>query len=256
MKTQLIKFLNHPVTIPAVVGVAGAACGFAAGVWYTRRKITTFSVEQVGEAIEGERFEVLSFDTIEHVRLIPNHPSSDDFDPNVIPDDFPQPPTNERHWGTMSVIPKPDTDELDDIVADYQPDNMVNIFLNRGDPGEGWDWASELEARSTDAPYIIHIEEFVGQESGYNQDTVTYYAADDVVVDDHDEVMEDYRKLMGELKFGHGSQDRNIVYIRNDKWGTEWEVLLDSGSYLESVVSEKAMNEIKHHRVPKFRNEE
>jgi hypothetical protein len=232
MKTKIIEILNQKATLPVVAGVAGVAVGFFAGRYYQKRKTPMVVLSEL--------------DTVEQLQL--------DFEEVVVRpthvDNHPSVPREEKLPRLHAV---PDETGPEDVVVP----RSVNIFITRGDPGDGWDWSSELEQRRPDKPYIIHIEEFVGQESGFNQDTVTYYAADDVIVDEQEQVISHYRELMGELLFGHGSQDANIVYVRNDKMGVEWEVLYDASSYLQSVISEHAMEEIiKHHRVPKFRKEE
>lgn len=129
----------------------------------------------------------------------------------------------------------------------------VNIFTNNNND---WDYEAELSSRKPGEPYILHQDEFISDEMGYRQDTCTYYQGDDVMTDPHDSPIYNYKSLMGELKFGHGSNDPNVVYIRNESMEMEWEVLLHTGFYSYEVLGyefeKDAQDEIRH-SVQKFR---
>lgn len=123
-----------------------------------------------------------------------------------------------------------------------------------------WDYEQELSTRSEDRPYVIHKDEYFGDEFGNRQETMTYYAGDDIMADPLDTIIPNYAKLMGELKFGHGSGAPDVVYIRNEKEGMEWEVLLEQGYYMVEVLGhtmeKQADEEIRHSQaVLKFRRD-
>ena len=109
----------------------------------------------------------------------------------------------------------------------------VNVFFNHDDD---WDYDLEMSQRTKTDPYIIHQDEFINDEMGFHQETVTYYQGDDTMTDEHDSPIYNYEDIMGELKFGHGSNDKNVVYIRNESLGMEWEVLLDQGYYSREKI--------------------
>jgi hypothetical protein len=133
---------------------------------------------------------------------------------------------------------------------------VTNVFANLD---EGWDYEAELATRDPKIPYIIHQEEFVNDEMGYRQETLTYYRGDDIMADSHDTPIYGYGDLMGELRFGHGSRDKNVVYIRNEGIHMEWEVLLHSGHFATEVLGIEAEKEIEQnelrHSVHKFRRD-
>jgi hypothetical protein len=142
----------------------------------------------------------------------------------------------------------------EDEEIDLTP-SRVNIFL---DADSGWNYEYEIQHRTPDVPYVIHADEFINDEMGYKQKTVTYYETDDIMADEADVPIYNWPTLMGELKWGHGSKDKNVVYIRNEKEHKEWEVLLHSGSYEIEVQGLRIdRGELMHsqHRVPKFRND-
>lgn len=124
-----------------------------------------------------------------------------------------------------------------------------------------WDYEAEVAQRTREAPYVIHEDEFVQNEKGYIQGAVTFFEADGVMANDDDVPIHDYVKIMGELKFGHGSGDPTVVFIRNDELGLEWEVQKDPNSYETIVLGHDIENqyeqsELKHsNSLGRFRDE-
>lgn len=121
-----------------------------------------------------------------------------------------------------------------------------------------WSWDEEVANREGKQIYIIHKDEYDSQEAeGYVQSTVEYYQGDDILTDMDDSVVFDYPTHIGEdnLKFGHGSCDPSIVFIRNDHLMTEYEVIVNTGSYHLEVLGEEIENNLSAEKpvVPKFR---
>jgi hypothetical protein len=111
----------------------------------------------------------------------------------------------------------------------------VNVFAER----DTFDYGEELPLRTEDKPYIISHDEFMGAEKGYDQNSLTYYEGDDVLADEREAPIEDVDGTVGNanlLKFGHGSRDNNIVYVRNDHLELEFEIARDQGRYSEKVL--------------------
>lgn len=134
----------------------------------------------------------------------------------------------------------------------------INIFATSGD---NWDYEKELEGRSPDQPYIIHRDEFFAEEMDYSQLTLTFYEGDEIMVDDQDAPVYNWADITGPLHWGHGSDDPNVVYIRNDKRKAEFEVLRHTGLYSSEVlgieIEENArVRDLKHSESPrKFRTD-
>ena len=119
----------------------------------------------------------------------------------------------------------------------YEEEDVVvhrNIFQNHG-PSD----RNELDRsnRSSTRPYIIDQDEFTQADLEYNQNTLTYYEADGVLVDEQDQPVP-IAQTVGEknLQFGNASGDVNIVYIRNDSLEVDFEVCRSFGSYTEEVL--------------------
>lgn len=124
-----------------------------------------------------------------------------------------------------------------------------------------WDYEKELQTRTSSEPYVLHKDEFYANELDYVQVTLTYYNGDDILVDEDDTPVYNYHQVVGQTKFGHGSGDPNVVYVRNDKRKAEYEILFDPGMYSKEVLGldierNTRANDLRHsNHVPRFHME-
>lgn len=130
------------------------------------------------------------------------------------------------------------------------------------DTSDDWDWEAERNHREKAQIYIIHKDEYMNDEMGYSQDSLTYYQGDQVLVDSLDKPIYNHTNFVGhDLRFGHGSDDPNVVYIRNEREKMEYEIILHTGYYLAEVEGleveeEYAERDLRHSVAPmKFRKE-
>lgn len=102
---------------------------------------------------------------------------------------------------------------------------------------DGWDYASELAQRSPEQPYVIHKDEF-GESELYSQTSYIYYSVDDVLTDTDRTPVPHGDLVVGQdnLKWGHGSEDRDTVFIRNERMELEIEITRVPQSYEEEVL--------------------
>ena len=103
-----------------------------------------------------------------------------------------------------------------------------------------WNYPEELANRDDQRPYIIHQDEYKQGESGYDQTTYTYYAEDGVMIEEGStDPMTNIDMTVGLdnlSRFGHGADDIDVMFIRNDQLELEMEVCRHPGSYEEEVV--------------------
>jgi len=102
-----------------------------------------------------------------------------------------------------------------------------------------WNYNKEIQTRDRNHPYIIHQNEFEESFPEYQQLQWTYYAGDDILCDERDEVVVRPELVVGEAnlkRFGHGSGDPNMIYIRNDRLEIEWEITRSFKSHAEEVL--------------------
>lgn len=137
--------------------------------------------------------------------------------------------------------------------VDEQEEVRVNVFMAESD--DSWDYETELQQRDGSEPYIIHADEYINDEMGYKQDTVTYYEADDIMADISDTPIYNWRTIFGPLEWGHGSKDKNVVYIRNENMRKEWEVLRHHGSFETEVAGMDYAKAELRHSILKFRDD-
>jgi hypothetical protein len=100
-----------------------------------------------------------------------------------------------------------------------------------------WDLASEMERRDPDTPYVIEHDEFVLSDN--STQTLTYFEGDGVLADEQDEHIPDTDGVVGDenlLRFGHGSKDPNVVYVRNESIGVDFEIVRNPGKYTEQIL--------------------
>jgi hypothetical protein len=88
-------------------------------------------------------------------------------------------------------------------------------------------------------PYVIPQDQFFNPDAGYaRQITITYFVESNVLVDESDDKLDDeaVERLIGRdnlSRFGQQSTDANVVYVRNEREKTDFEVVRDTGAYEE-----------------------
>lgn len=94
-----------------------------------------------------------------------------------------------------------------------------------------------------DLIYSISTDDFFNEteeESSYDKITLTYYTKDLTLADDRDEMIPHPYSILGEpgmnLEFGLDPRDPDVIYIRNDKIATDFEILRSDESYVEAVL--------------------
>lgn len=100
----------------------------------------------------------------------------------------------------------------------------------------------DRSVRTLDKPYVISIDEYhEDEDEGQEKITITYYVGGEtpILATEDGRVIDDIEYAVGEnnlQRFGEGSQDPNIVYIRNHQNGLDYEVVRSQRSYSEAVL--------------------
>jgi hypothetical protein len=138
--------------------------------------------------------------------------------------------------------------------VELEDDELINVFDEPQEHVDHWDYAEEIKTRRFDVPYVIHKDEFFENEGDYTQAELTYYEGDDVLADAKDDIIDDqdaYIGLANLAKFGHGSQDPVIVYVRNVELEIDFEITHSDGKYAHEVhgfPDELQHSEPRHHK--------
>lgn len=103
-----------------------------------------------------------------------------------------------------------------------------------------------------DEPYSIDPEEFGNKEDeGWDTMVLTYFA-DGVLIDDADEIVEQPEVVVGldNLKIFEEFPDATCVYVRNETWRTDFEILRDDWKWsdLQEPQVEKKPHQLQNRR--------
>lgn len=240
-------FRNNPAIIIGVAVVAAGAAGFAA--WKISEKRTAARYEEIltQEIEQAKQFYMRlgksdEFSTPESavealvpenvVSAVNSYQGKDKAIPYNRPADIP--------------APEPGEETVQAIVTE----KTVNVFVEAAVDPSVWDLQHEIANREPDKPYVISLAEFQENEEGHEQQTLQYYEEDDVLCDSRDQPIDATDYTVGDdnlVRFGHGSEDGNVVYIRNERLDTDFEVLRSTGSYQKEVLGHEPITSSLRH---------
>lgn len=203
--------------------IVGFAVGFYIGHRYNKEKIKAEAYSQSEKEVEKIR-------ELYQQKTVAAEPK-----PSV------EQVMEERGYSTKEIETQPRPTKPSVVVEEPVHSAPPVVTYEGGkDKNRGWSYPNELQNRSDEKPYIIHQDEFKHGESGYDQTTYTYYAADEVMVEEGSiEPIQNVDVTVGLAnlhRFGHGSDDIDVVFIRNDQLELEIEVCRHPGSFEEEVV--------------------
>jgi hypothetical protein len=127
--------------------------------------------------------------------------------------------------------------ELEETIV-VEEDEEVTVVLQE-ERDDGWDLEAEVANRDPDEPYVISFDEFMTNDPEHNQNTFTYYQGDDVLSDERDQAIPYVDPVVGSenlKRFGDGSGDPRVVHVRNERLGTDYEIVLSDGKYAHEVL--------------------
>lgn len=268
MNEQITQLLQKKWVIPTGVGVlsfvAGTGVGYliADGRWRKVAKEAVDIVNDMADDVEEFVDDILPPDAI----IIEEVPQPDPVDiskyrdrPNPADITVDEELQSELEGKIADGMPPSqayaelfEKIEQGNYVEESPEPEIVNVFEN---PDSEWDYDLETESRTETAPFILHRDEYWANELDFDQVTLTYYVGDDILVDSGDSPIYNYAMVVGELRFGHGSGDKNVLYVRNHELKSEYEILRDSGSYSVEVLGlDDTPEEVIRHSSPrKFR---
>lgn len=111
--------------------------------------------------------------------------------------------------------------------------------------------SEEDENPQDDGPFIVSVDSFQNEYEHYSKNTLIYYEIDDILTDDRDEVITNSDEYIGPDaldSFGEGSDDENVVYVRNFKKEADYEIIREKGSYRETVLGFQENQDYKNAR--------
>lgn len=161
---------------------------------------------------------------------------------------------------TSKVMPDPDFETADDILADLKKeckkemeesashmigeDDDLDILSEMEEEEENQlaeDEEEEALRKMQDGPYIINVGEYYNQNLHYDKSVFTYYTLDDTLLDENDEIVDDREALIGHAaidRFHDDNDEPDIVYVRNDKISTDYEIMRVEKEYNKVFMGE------------------
>lgn len=104
---------------------------------------------------------------------------------------------------------------------------------------EEFEVGSENESVDFDNPYIINESEFSEERLDHDKLTLTYFAADDTLVDEDESIISNPDDIIGyeNLDMKNTTVDNpHTIYVRNERLGADYEICIDLNSYQEVVL--------------------
>lgn len=251
------------VKVGLLTGIGGLAIGSAVSYFLTRRILET-KYNKIAEdeiAVMREHYQ-------SKMVALENTSGKDNLDDLVqergylveeaAPPMAVSPPTSvvvaaEEAQDEVEVLPEP-------VVKEPPPaEEVIRNVFEEAQMMNSWDYNKERAKRSPVRPYVIHVDE--REELPYDEVSLTYYDADDVLCDERDEVIggPDRDRMVGEAnleKFGHGSNDPSVVFVRNDRLEAQYEIIKSPNSYAEEVHGFEHADTRRHRRERKSFDDE
>lgn len=256
------KILHHRAFVPASIGVgsvsAGLGVGYVVGCKLTERRMLGIfarvmadtDVMEEGQDVDPNQMEIPFPPTGAALADYLMESSPEEEEAARLLSDRMTPP-HLRTIGKGEVVP--DHEHLKVVLEpwerlEHKPDSdtpaggRTNVFRSASE----WDQEAEEAQRTDHAPYIISKDEFFAYsgstlpDDGWFQEDLVYYAGDDILTDSHDVPQYHVNMMVGELRFGHGSGEEHVVYVRNPKLKMEYSITRDPGSYEHEVLGEQA----------------
>jgi hypothetical protein len=224
--------IGFGVLIAAMTGVGGAALG------------AKLAVDKLGDKLRLEADEALQAETAKAKEFYRVLNKKDEFETpqdalNVLHPEAAQAATQALKAYAGTVPEKIQYQGITPASPDFL-EVTKNVFTDSAYIPEAFDYEKELLTRDPDKPYLITEEEFLEAAPQYEQANFTYYAGDGVLANARDETVDgDWDQIIGVdnlMRFGQGSNDENIVYIRNVQLELDVEVARSTGKYSVEVA--------------------
>ena len=237
------------VAVGVVLGFAG---GFASG-YLVHRKINNVEFEEIEEAEMAEIEEGLKkkekgrdpvTDAIEQKADLPDDPDkmrmSLQGKVSYLHADQEAKERYAKIWGTVNGYSNKDNadqmpvekEEYTDAPADLE-DEFDEDFLEMIEE-------EEVEPGQVSPPHPIDLVAFYNERNEYDKITVDWYEPD-VFLDEKEEVIADIKSYFGNIDIrklfadNSDSEDPDTRFIRNEKYGTDYEIIRHHRTWSETV---------------------
>lgn len=135
-----------------------------------------------------------------------------------------------RTWETVRGYS--DEENADNLPVDPE-DGLDEEFLEMIEK-------EEVEPGQMEPPHVISLSEFYNERPEYDKITIDWYEPDNVYLDENEEIIGDIQSYLGMNAAGLfkdiGPQDDpDIRFVRNEQYGSDYEVIRHHRSYRETM---------------------
>lgn len=202
-----------------LIFVLGAAAGSLATWKLIEKKYKDIAQEEI-DSVKDTFSKMKKNEYPDKLEDYPDFEEFDDSDDSYDSDD--EEPKSEQKIDRNN---KPDIVEYAKILSETGYTN----YAERQDKKE----KKGVEPVEDERPYVISPDEF-GEKDGYENVTLTYYA-DGVLTDYFDNVISNVDEVVGLDSLDHfGEYEDDVVFVRNEKMETDYEILRDLRDFNES----------------------
>lgn len=135
---------------------------------------------------------------------------------------------------------------FDENVDESDSYNLVTVYFEDGEEVDQEeeeviiepDPEPEKKINRKKEPYIISGDEFRDEMPHFSKISLAYYTGDEVFVDEQEDVIDDIRYLVGDAYeyFGCDTENEDVVYVRNYKQSTDFELTRIHDLFSETVA--------------------
>ena len=233
------------------LGVAGGlGLGYILGSLYTEkamRKGLQDAILEAGEELD-EEWAKLHAARMEFIGVGEAYANGQDLGPVGEPSYSKKPPIDEA----VAAAGRAYVEKLSDLgYSDETPEDLGERLHKWGQDEiaeispvviateEVPNFVSDRDPDNPEIPYAISEELFL-EDDDYEKITITYFEKDDTLADDQERTIQDVDGTVGThnlTRFGEFSHpDKNVVYVRNERVGADFEVCREEGSFSHMVL--------------------
>lgn len=228
--------------IKILIGVvSGFAGGFAAGFLFCKKlndiqfeEIDEEEMKKIEEDLKKSKEVKAPQSVIEKYESVQDLPEDEDElrnalqgKTNYIKADQASKDKLKETWNTIKDYS--DEENADSLPVEDFEDGMDEEFLEMIEE-------EEVEPGQIEPPHVISLSEFYNERPEYDKITIEWYEEDNVYLDENEEIIDDISTYVGTnagklFKEGSPDDDPDIRFVRNEKYGSDYEVIRHHSAY-------------------------
>lgn len=132
------------------------------------------------------------------------------------------------------------------VYSDEENANSLPVDIDENFDEEFLETIEEeaVEPGQVEPPHIISLSEFYNERPEYDKITIEWYEEDDVYLDEREEIIADISSYIGMnrdklFKNLGPDDDPDVSFVRNDQYGSDYEIIRHHMSYKEATGLEE-----------------